>query len=215
MPWSLMDFYFATQQDERCASTSSQNDKLSTEGPSTNTNVNRLDETCTQASPGYTSTPSSDIRGPFSRFAAVSNPALLTPPVASNFTVRIKEKKERKKPLCPRCICKRDSDLQKKDQDIAYLSVTSGARHTQTEKASAAEEAIQEVQLLYRVGVNAGFLKRDDRVKDYLSAMKQTYHRVPSLMDEGNQWPSGSELDEWSVGPGPYGGQLILPLQDE
>lgn len=99
VPWSLMDFYFATQQDERCASTSSQNDELSTEGPSTNSNVNRLDETCTQASPGYTSTPSSDIRGPFSRFAAVSNPALLTPPIASNFTVRIKEKKKEKTPL--------------------------------------------------------------------------------------------------------------------
>jgi hypothetical protein len=68
-----MDFYFATEQDEHCASTSSRNDEMSTDN-STKGSLDRLDEA--HASPEYTV------------FSSVSNPALLTPPATSNATVR-------------------------------------------------------------------------------------------------------------------------------
>ena len=41
-------------------------------------------------------------------------------------------------------------------------------------------------------------MKRDDKVKDYLAAMKRIYHKVSTLMDEEDfEGPSGSDLDEW------------------
>ncbi|KAG6012122.1 hypothetical protein E4U43_007933 [Claviceps pusilla] len=48
---------------------------------------------------------------------------------------------------------------------------------------SPAEVAINEVQELYNMGVKVGFLKRDDRVHEYLVGMKRVYHRAPYLKD--------------------------------
>lgn len=52
------------------------------------------------------------------------------------------------------------------------------------EATSPAEKAIKEVQGLYKLGVKAGFLKRNDRVRNYLSTMRRTYHKMPYLRDE-------------------------------
>ena len=54
--------------------------------------------------------------------------------------------------------------------------------HTK-ELPSPAEIAINEVQELYSMGVKVGFLRRDDKVQDYLAAMKRIYHRAPYLRD--------------------------------
>jgi hypothetical protein len=52
--------------------------------------------------------------------------------------------------------------------------------------------------LLYRIGIQAGFLKRDERVQSYLAAMRRIYHKVPSLVNDDYEEPGGSDLEEWS-----------------
>ncbi|KAL6850834.1 hypothetical protein ACO1O0_007960 [Amphichorda felina] len=93
-----------------------------------------------------------------------------------------------------------------------YQQANLSAQYRKTETPSAAEEAIRDVQLLYRTGVKAGFLKRDDKVQGYLAAMKRVYHKVPALMDEDYEGPSGSDVDEWSDGAPSDGDKLALPL---
>lgn len=76
-------------------------------------------------------------------------------------------------------------------------------------------ETIRDVELLYSIGVKAGFLKPDDKVKYYLAAMKRIYHKAPTLMDEDDdEGLSGSDLDEWGDdGALSDGDKLSLPLQ--
>lgn len=74
-------------------------------------------------------------------------------------------------------------------------------------------ETIRDVELLYSIGVKAGFLKPDDKVKYYLAAMKRIYHKAPTLMDEDDEELSGSDLDEWGDGALSDGDKLSLPLQ--
>jgi hypothetical protein len=40
------------------------------------------------------------------------------------------------------------------------------------------------VQVLYKLGVKVGFLKRDDRVRSYLTTMRRKYQKMPVLRDE-------------------------------
>lgn len=68
------------------------------------------------------------------------------------------------------------------------------------EKTIKAEKAIKKVQMLYSLGVKVGFLKKDDRVRDYLATMKRKYQKIPSLRDEDRGDSSYSDLDiddEW------------------
>lgn len=98
------------------------------------------------------------------------NPALLTPPTSS--TSRFTPSS------CPR-------------------RGKSSSPITPPASVSPAEETIRDVQELYKIGVKAGFLKQDDKVKHYLAAMRRVYQKVPSLMDEDYEGSSGAtEEDE-------------------
>ncbi|KFZ08796.1 hypothetical protein V502_09110 [Pseudogymnoascus sp. VKM F-4520 (FW-2644)] len=183
--WPPMDVSFHLQQGERCASSHSRNDELSREN-SANGYLNAVDEALIQASPDYFV--SSQIRGQFSHFPSVGtcHPALLTPPASSS------------------------------SAGIAavYPPAKSGGRCRETETSSTAVETIRDVELLYSIGVKAGFLKPDDKVKYYLAAMKRIYHKAPTLMDEDDDEDlSGSDIDEWGDGALSDGGKLALPLQ--
>lgn len=74
-------------------------------------------------------------------------------------------------------------------------------------------ETIRDVQLLYSIGVKAGFLKPDDKVKYYLAAMKRIYCKAPTLMDEDDEGLSGSDIEEWSDEALSDGGKPALPSQ--
>ncbi|KAL5344747.1 hypothetical protein ACLOAV_010144 [Pseudogymnoascus australis] len=131
---------------------------------------------------------SSQIRGQFSQYPPVGtcNPVLLTPP-ASPSSAGI---------------------------GAFHESSNSGGRCKETETASTAVETIRDVQLLYSIGVKAGFLKPDEKVKYYLAAMKRIYHKAPTLMDEDDEGLSGCDLDEWGCdGAQSDGDKLALPPQ--
>ncbi|KFY57786.1 hypothetical protein V496_06333 [Pseudogymnoascus sp. VKM F-4515 (FW-2607)] len=179
--WPPMDVDFHLQQGERCTSTYSQNDGLPREH-SSHGYLNRVDEAMIQVSPE--SFASSQIRGQLSHFPSVGTcqPALVTPPASSGSAVI----------------------------GAVYQPANSSGRR-EVESASTAVDTIRDVELLYSIGVKAGFLKPDDKVRYYLAAMKRIYHKAPTLMDEDDEELNGSDLDEWGDGALSDGGKLALP----
>ncbi|OBT77983.1 hypothetical protein VF21_03174 [Pseudogymnoascus sp. 05NY08] len=182
--WPPMDVNFYLQQGESCSSTHSPNNELSGES-SANGYLNGVDEALIQASPEYFMSP--QIRSQFSHFpsAGTCHPSLLTPPTSSSSA----------------------------GLGAVYDVANTGGRSRESETASPAVETIRDVQLLYSIGVKAGFLKPDDKVKYYLAAMKRIYCKAPTLMDEDDEGLSGSDIDEWSDEALSDGGKLALPLQ--
>ncbi|KFY26335.1 hypothetical protein V491_01346 [Pseudogymnoascus sp. VKM F-3775] len=180
--WPAMDVNFDLHDGERCTSTLTQNNELSRESP-INGYLNGVDKAPVQASSEFFVSP--QVREQFSHFSSTGtcHPALLTPPTSSSSTS-----------IGP-----------------AYEQSNFGGRCRETESASAAVETIRDVQLLYSIGVKAGFLKPDEKVKYYLAAMKRIYHKAPTLMDEDDEGLSGSEIDEWGDGALSDGGKLGLP----
>jgi hypothetical protein len=57
---------------------------------------------------------------------------------------------------------------------------------SQRAEPSTAEASIKEVQALYTFGVRVGLLKKDDRVGDYLKAMRTKYRQI-YLLGEGER----------------------------
>ncbi|KAG5927465.1 hypothetical protein E4U42_002216 [Claviceps africana] len=74
-------------------------------------------------------------------------------------------------------------DLEENEQNCFPAMIKVEPDSHMKELPSPAEMAINEVQELYNMGVKVGFLKRDDKVQDYLAAMKRIYHRAPYLKD--------------------------------
>ncbi|QUC17468.1 uncharacterized protein UV8b_01709 [Ustilaginoidea virens] len=61
-----------------------------------------------------------------------------------------------------------------------------------------AERSIKDVQVLYRLGVKAGFLRENHQVCRYLAAMRRTYGRMPRLADDdadGSSHDSGRDSE--------------------
>ncbi|EFY88033.1 hypothetical protein MAC_05897 [Metarhizium acridum CQMa 102] len=78
-----------------------------------------------------------------------------------------------------------DASHRRSDTDAPAACLGANPSTSQAmEKRSPAEKAIKEVQVLYKLGVKVGFLKRDDRVRNYLAAMRRKYHKMPFLRDE-------------------------------
>ncbi|KFY13720.1 hypothetical protein V492_03067 [Pseudogymnoascus sp. VKM F-4246] len=181
--WPPMGVDFHLQEGERCASIHSQSDELSRE-TSINGYLNGLEDSTMQASPEYFT--SAQIRGQYTHFTpiGVCPSALPTPPTSSSSA----------------CI------------GTIFEPANFGGQCRETETSSAVE-TIRDVQLLYSIGVKAGFLKPDEKVKYYLAAMKRIYHKAPTLMDEDDEGLSGSDQDEWDDGTLSDGSKLALPLQ--
>lgn len=69
---------------------------------------------------------------------------------------------------------------------------------SQRDQTSTAEASIKEVQALYAFGVRFGLLKKDDRVSNYLKAMRTKYRQMYLLgeKDSGQDVGYGEGLDD-------------------
>ncbi|CAM1503356.1 Fc.00g081320.m01.CDS01 [Cosmosporella sp. VM-42] len=78
-----------------------------------------------------------------------------------------------------------------------YRSSTRRQPELRSTETSSAEKTIQEVQVLYNLGVRAGFLRKNETVRRYLNTMERKYQKIHFLGDEDCEESSSYDPDEW------------------